>query len=186
MTNSKWILMLVMALGWLGLFAQNSLIRFMDTSDYTLSLVRQEDPEYPTLTPAAQRWVVLAYLSEDDVIDPLSETGEPTGDDIVNPYITGLPGTIMGQVATGLLFGPEQAGSPLGIGAAVITPDHFGKYVYIRIFNSTRIETATKYMVQAKAFEVTQPDPQMINILPDYAWDVDPVWKWIKPEPEKQ
>lgn len=159
----------------------NSIPVFRDTTQTTRQLVLQEDPAYPYLTPVDQCWLIMGYLSEDDKIDPLSPKGKPTGDDIVNTYVTGKPGHVPGQVASGLRFGPDVPGAPMIIGAAGITPEHRGKYLYFRVFNATRIGDATKYMVFKKPYKVTEVGPLMVEFYPDYGWDTDPVWKWIKP-----
>lgn len=154
-------------------------ILFKDTSDSTYSLVCLEDPDYPEVTPEDQRWMILAYISEDAIIDPLDHDGIPSNDDIVSPYLTGIPNSIMGQVARGLMFGPKDYGMPLNSGAVILPAEYIGKYVYIRVFNAHRLEDATKYMVLSKPYKVLEPGPQIANIFPDYAWDTDPVWKWI-------
>lgn len=180
------VLLLVALLAAASLQAGNAVIGFKDPSDSTLALVRLEKPDYPVLTPISERWIIIAYISKDDKIDPLSPDGNPTGDDIVNTHmINTLEGSIMGQVATGLNFGPESAGRPLNIGGAVIKPEHFGKYVYIRVFNAHNIKNATKYLTLSKPFLVESEGPQMIQIFPDYAWDTKPVWKWIKAQKNK-
>jgi hypothetical protein len=164
---------------------ENSIPVFRDTTDTTRQLVWQEDPNYPFLTPIEKRWIIMAYLSDDNIINPLSKKGKPTGDDIVNTYVTGKPGHMPGQVASGLRFGPDVAGAPLIVGAAGIAPEYRGKYVYFRVFNAPRIEDATKYMVFKKPFKVTEAGPLMVDLYPDYAWDTKPVWKWIKAQKNK-
>jgi len=158
---------------------QNAIINFKDQSDASYQLILQEDPNYPVQTPEESRWMILAYISTDNRIDPLSETGAPTGDDYVNPYETKLPGTIPGQVTLGLRIGPKEVGTPLAFGGAVVTPEHFGKYIYIRIFNAHKLEDATKYMVLSKPYLLTANGPQNVTVIPEYGWDMDPVWKWI-------
>lgn len=160
---------------------ENAIVNFIDETSATLNLVRMEDPEYPILTPKDERWLILTYISDDDKIDPLSNEGQPTGDDYVNPYNTRLPGSVVGQLAYGLIFGPEVANSPLVIGGAVITPDHFGKYIYIRVFNAITLADATKFMTLTKPYLVTKAGPQQVEIIPEYGWDETPVWKWIDP-----
>jgi len=169
----------------LAQITQNAIINFRDQSDSTYQLILQEDPEYPVQTPQEYRWMIMAYLSTDARIDPLSETGAPTGDDYINPYETKLSGTIPGQVTYGLRIGPKEVGSPLAFGGSVITPEHFGKYLYIRIFNAHKLEDATKYMVMTKPYHISSGGPQNISIIPEYGWDMDPVWKWIR-EPKTE
>jgi hypothetical protein len=160
--------------------SQNAIVNFKDQSDSTYKLILQEDPNYPVQTPQEYRWMIMAYLSTDAKIDPLSETGAPTGDDYINPYETKLPGTIPGQVTYGLRIGPTEVGTPLAFGGSVVTPEHFGKYIYIRIFNAHKLEDATKYMVLSKPYLLTADGPQNVTIIPEYGWDMDPVWKSIK------
>jgi len=170
------VLSLTYALSW----AQNTpkaINIFKDNTDSTYVLVKMEDPDYPLIPPLEDRWLVMAYLSKDNKINPLSRKGLPTKDDYINPYNTKLPGTITGQVAYGLRFGPEEAGKPLSLGGAVVSPEHFGKYIYIRIFNARTLEDATKYMVLSKPFKITQAGPQNLTIIPEYGWDMNPVWK---------
>ena len=179
----RYILMLMLVMGALSLMAQempNAIVVFRDTSDATYRLIQLEDPDYPVNTPVEERWLILAYLSEDDKIDPLDAKGNPTGNDIVNPYLTSTEKAIEGQVTNGLLIGPEEIGYRLGFGGAVVTPEHFGKYVYIRIFNAHKLEDATKYMVLHTPILVEGEGPQSTTIIPDYGWDMDPVWKWIE------
>lgn len=161
----------------LGQITPNAIINFKDNTDSTYVLVQLENPNYPVMTPLEDRWLVMAYLSKDNKINPLSKKGLPTKDDIINPYNTKLPGTIIGQVTYGLRFGPTEVGIPLSFGGSVITPEHFGKYIYIRIFNAHKLEDATKYMVLSKPFKITQSGPQDITIIPEYGWDLNPVWK---------
>jgi len=161
----------------MGQSTPNAIINFVDNTDSTYLLVQQEDPNYPVMTPVEDRWLVMAYLSKDSKINPLSKKGLPTKEDIINPYNTKLPGTITGQVTQGLLIGPQQIGFPLAIGGSVVTPKHFGKYIYIRIFNAHKLEDATKFMVLSKPFKITQSGPQNITIIPEYGWDQNPVWK---------
>ena len=185
---NKPILYLTMALMFCslaGLAAKNTIIAFRDTTDYSHSLVWLEDPEYPVNAPAERRWIILAYLSGDDVIDPLSEDKLPTGDDIVNTFITNKEGHIAGQLANGLIFGPEEFNYPLIIGGSVLTPEQFGKKLYLRIFNAPTLDAATKYMEFDGLIEVKEEVyPVIIDVRPGYGWKQDPVWKWIKPPQE--
>lgn len=157
-------------------------IRFVDRSDSTFHLFRLEDPGYQDMTPVESRWIMLGYLSEDDIIDPLSPNGEPTGDDIVNPFVIPIEGSIKGQVAGGALFGPAEYGSPFMPGFAIVTQEHFGKYLYIRVFNATSISKATKYIVLKHPHLVkAESNPVILDIFPDIGWDTEQVWKWIQP-----
>lgn len=184
------ILIGLMASVILGLYSQtnvtSSITTFRDLSDSTRILVWQEDPEYPFLTPPEYRWLIMAYLTEDDIINPLNEKGEPTGDDIVNPYVSNIPERGIGQVSSGLRFGPDIAGAALILGGGVVvTPDNFGKKLYLRIFNAPKLEDATKYMVFKFPLRVIEAGPKLVNIYPYLPWDTDPVWKWIsEPKPE--
>lgn len=163
----------------------NAIVSFKDQTDSTYKLIKLEDPDYPVQTPEEYRWMVLTYISTDDKIDPLSATGLPTGDDYVNPYETKLPGTIPGQITYGLRIGPTEVGSPLAFGGAVVAPEHFGKYIYIRIFNAHKLEDATKFMVMTKPYLLNVSGPQNITVIPEFGWDMDPVWKWIN-EPKTE
>jgi hypothetical protein len=165
MKNTKIILIFLMALLGISLFAQNANISFKDNSTTTLLLVRQEDPNYPIATPVGSRWVMRAYLSTDNVIDPLGIDGNPTNDDT---YLQDI----------NLIFGPNGY---LGISAAVVPALQIPKYLYLRIFNSTVFANATKYMTFFAPYYVGGPGPVNVNIMPNYGWKTDPVWSPIFP-----
>ena len=165
MKTTKISLIFLMALLGISLFAQNANISFKDNSTATLLLVRQEDPNYPITTPVGSRWVMRAYLSTDNVIDPLGIDGNPTNDDT---YLQDI----------NLIFGPN---SYLGISAAVVPALQIPKYLYLRIFNSTVFANATKYMTFFAPYYVGGPGAVNVNIMPNYGWKTDPVWQWIAP-----
>ena len=154
-----------MALLGISLFAQNANISFKDNSTTTLLLVRLEDPNYPITTPVGSRWVMRAYLSTDNVIDPLGIDGNPTNDDT---YLQDI----------NLIFGPNGY---LGISAAVVPALQIPKYLYLRIFNSTVFANATKYMTFFAPYYVGGPGPVNVNIMPNYGWKTNPVWSPIFP-----
>lgn len=174
--------LVLMAFSFAALEAKNTMIAFRDTTSYSHDLVWMEDADYPVNASAERRWIVIAYLSGDDVIDPLSEDKLPTGDDIVNPFITNKPGHIAGQLANGLIFGPAEYNYPLIIGGSLITPQYFGKKLYLRIFNAPSLDDATKYMEFDGLIEVKEElNPVILDVQPNYGWKQDPVWTWIKP-----
>lgn len=182
MMKPTFLLALVITfLGFTCLGAKNTIIAFRDTTSYSHGLVLLEDPDYPVNASADRRWIVIAYLSTDDAINPLSESKLPTGDDIVNPFVTNKEGHIAGQLANGLIFGPGEFNFPLIIGGSVVTPDHFGKKLYIRIFNAPTLDGATKYMEFDGLIDVKEEvNPIIIDVHPNYGWKHDPVWRWIK------
>ena len=168
MKNNKIILIFLLAFVVAGLFAQPANVTFKDPTNATLNLVRLEDPSYPILTPIANRWVTKFYLSSDAIIDPLGIDGNPTNND---EFLANAP----------LIFGPGIG--PLVHNAAVVPADKIGYYLYIRIFNSTVFENATKYMSFHTPYHVAASGPIDIPIIPDYGWFDDPVWRWIAPQP---
>jgi len=163
----KIILMLLMAIVGIGLFAVPAQVIFKDNTNATLLLVRQEDPNYPIATPVESRWVMRAYLSTDNVIDPLGIDGNPTNDDT---YLQDIP----------LIFGPNSA---FGSSGAYVPDNMLGSYLYLRIFNSTVFENATKYMSFHTPYHVATGGAVNVTIIPDYGWFDNPVWQWIAPQP---
>lgn len=161
MNTNKLLLIVIFAILAIGLSAQPILIGFKDASPTTLNLVRLEAPDYPNPTPVAVRFHVEAYLSLDAVIDPITETGFATGDD--SEFFTLY-----------LNFGPG-AGN-LALNNLSIDPVHAGKYVYLRIFNATTREAATKYMSFHTPYLIPAPGSTVApNIRPDFGW-AEPTW----------
>ncbi len=169
MNINKIILVFIVTLFSMSLFAQNANIGFKDATQTTLNLVRLEDPSYPTGTPVASRWVIRAYLSTDNVIDPLLD-GQPSGND-----------TYLQDIS--LIFGPTGA---LGISSAVVpqaTWQGAPTYIYLRVFNATSFDAATKYMTFFAPYLITAGGAISVNIMPLYGWDESPVWKPISSGP---
>jgi hypothetical protein len=126
------------------IFAQTSAIGFRDTTQGTKNLILLQDPSYPNGSAVyGNRFLVQMYKSIDDVIDPLSSNGQPTGDDIQSTLSSPPSGNMS------LLFTLSGTWSPSNfvIAANGSTGNTWRlDKVYLRIFNSTSITTATKYI----------------------------------------
>jgi len=160
------------------LFAQNAQVKFQDETSTTAGYLNLEYPggSYPAgAGPADQRWKMVIYKSTDNIIDPLVN-GLPTGDDVVltNPDQGNAP------VILNVLLSPGTT-YKLNLSYAVIHVSMIPTYIYGRLFNSTSVATATKYMSFTAPYYVAAGLPVNVPIMPNYGWKTDPVWQWIFP-----
>lgn len=158
-------------------FATPVQVAFKDLSTVTLAVVHEEDPTYPigTSIPVDRQWLIQTYVTYDSAIDPLDENGLPTGDDLA---ITGQVNSSFGLKFLNNGYWGSSAttfNDPGGAGSAFQ-----GDKVYCRIFNSTSIATATKYIVMTSLYTVLTTTPQSVQVTPAYGWSP---WTWISPPP---
>ncbi len=172
MKHTKLLLIFILAFVAVGLMAIPATPRFTDTTTGTYDLVSpqyfaQNNANYPAgAGNITTRWEVRAYLSTDAVIDPLSVTGLPTGNDT---YLSSQP----------LNFSPGT-GHTLNIQAVSILDGVYPCYVYLRIFNSIQGTAPTKHMTMHAAYAVTVGGPISVPIIPTYGWPT-PAWVDIAP-----
>jgi len=155
-----------------SLIGQYTQVTFNDLSVATRNLVLQENPAYPVSPVVGDRWVVQLYKTDNDTIEPLDTSGNPTLDDMIV--------TVNQNSTYGLTFLPNQFwGSaairfyPSGTGTAF-----HGDKVYLRIFNSNSISTATKYIQFLRPYTVPASNatvPVTLSV-PPYGWSA---WTWI-------
>jgi hypothetical protein len=153
-------------------------VTFRDTSQATRNLVLQEDPAYPNSTPTTYpRFYVQLYKSVDDIINPLSMYGQPTGDDVALTNTNGNQTLAFGPTGTwnssGLIC-PDPIANPL----PNVAYHSSGAKVYIRVFNSTTIATATRYFSSTSLYTILSATTNVIYI-PSYGWT-----PWSMPPPE--
>lgn len=137
----------------------------------TYSLIMQENPDYPAgfdKKNAPGRWIIQLYKDGgDDKISPLDENGMPTGDDEM--------------ITDSLLFNATQLLDlvvPYTLNLRLIRffakgekgQAQQGDKVYLRIFNASSIEEATKYLVAHTLYSIPY-DNVKLSYVPDYAWD---------------
>ena len=169
MKNVRLLLVFILAIAAVGLMALPAQVKFTDGTTATYDLV---NPEYQALNSGASypassgnttnRWRVYCYLSTDGTIDPLSDMGLPTGDDV---YLQEL----------NLNFSPGT-GHTLNLSSAVVPDADLGKYLYIRIFNAIAFGDATKHMSMYAPYLVAAGGPISIPIIPTYGWPTPP---WV-------
>jgi len=152
-----------------ALFAAPVQVTFKDTNAalVTRNLILQENTAYPTGTgiPVNQQWIVQSYVSYDDVIDLLDANANTTGDDVM---ITGQTNSSFGLKFLNNGYWGSSATTYNEAGGAGTAFQ--GDKVYVRIFNSTSIATATKYIVFTALYTVGTTTPQSIQCTPTYAW----------------
>ncbi len=171
MKNVKYLIIFALLVVSAGLFSANATIAFKDATTATYNYVLQEDPAYPVSTPTAYKWVVKAYLSSDNVVDPLLTTGEPSVNDVF---------------LVDLRLGFNSSGF-LSISSAVVPEATWmgaDTWIYLRVFNNATFSNATKYMTFFAPYKIIAGGLTNVNIIPTYGWDTDPaVWNWIAPPP---
>jgi len=170
-SNLLFIVVLLTVAG--TLFAAPITLTFKDATTATRALVWAENPSYPSPTPtdgSYSRWAVRVYKSTDNVIDPLGSDGLPTGDDVA---VTNTGSTqFLGFGPTGGWTGNTPS---LICPDPIATPDPNVAYhtssnkVYIRIFNSTSIATATKYFQATSLYTILSANAT-ITYIPNYGW----------------
>lgn len=166
MKLNKLVLMFIITVFAVALFGQYTQVTFNDLSTATRTLVLSENNAYPIAPPVGDRWVVQLYKTTDDTVDPLDTSANPTNDDVL---VTGNQNSTYG-----LTFLPNQYwGSsairfyPSGTGTAF-----HGDKVYLRIFNSNSIATATKYIQFLRPYTVPSSNatvPVTLSV-PPYGW----------------
>jgi PKD repeat protein len=152
-------------------------ISFRDTSQATRNLVLQEDPAYPNATPTTYpRFYVQFYKSVDDIINPLSIYGQPTGDDVALTNTGGNQTLALGPTglwyANGLIC-PDPIANPV----PTVAYHSSGAKVYIRVFNSTSIATATRYFSSTSLYTILSATTN-VTYIPTYGWG-----PWSMPPP---
>ena len=161
------------------LFAQNAQVKFQDETSTTAGYLNLEYPggSYPAGASTTNRWKMVIYKSTDNIIDPLVN-GLPTGDDIIltNPDQGGAQVILNVNLSPGTTY-------KLNLSYAVIHVSMIPTYIYGRLFNSTSVATATKYMSFTAPYYVAAGLPVNVPIMPNYGWKTDPVWQWIVPQP---
>ena len=167
-------LMLTLAIGLLtadmNIVIFRNIVAHDDTTE-TLKLVLQEFPDYPVTsenTPREEQLIIQLYKDGGDgIINPLDEQGNPTGDDVMitNPVHNLSKQGLFFKVPFAWLMNVLVFNAPDEEGEA-----WQGDSIYLRIFNSTSIETATKYLVSHTLFQIPSENTT-VNYTPDYGWD---------------
>lgn len=174
---NKIVLMLVIALILISgnLIAQNVAIAFKDYTKTTKDLVNQEFGKsetypdgypFPTLANSLERWVIQFYRDGgDNKISPVDSLGNPTGDDSLAVGIANTTQALTFAPNGGLYLnaGTFMALSKLG-------NTHPGDKIYLRIFNSPSISTATKYIQFKTLYSIQAGQTQNVTIIPTYGW----------------
>jgi len=173
MNKIKLVLIFVLLSTVALMFAAPITLTFRDTSQATKTAVWAQLPTYPVPTPtdgSYSRWVIQFYKSTDNVIDPLGSNGLPTGDDVV-PTNAGSTGVLnFGPTGTSTWNAPSFIALD-----AIAVPDPNVVYhsssnkVYIRIFNSNSISTATKYIQGTSLYTVLSATGN-VGYIPTYGW----------------
>lgn len=171
MNKLRLTLITLMILGiFTALFAQTPPVSvvFTNTNNTTYTLLNQEYPggAYP-LGATGVRWVAQYYLDGGDGVNsPLDPaTKLPTGDDALltnpnnNQIVTIGTAPTRPWTSGGISF-PYSATEINGL---------VGATIYVRIFNSTTIETATKYIQFNGHYTVGTGAVQSVNILTNAA-----------------
>jgi hypothetical protein len=158
--------------------AQTNFVGLRDNTTATRDLVRQQDPNYPNVTPANyHKFLIQLYTSKDDVIDSLDSWRMPTGDDSLASTAANLTATLVLRfspvgtwVPASFVFGPRRPNE-------VYTAQ--GDKVYERIFNAATIDSATAY-IQFNGLYTIPTTNILKSILepPINGWS-----KWIKLPP---
>ena len=159
--NKTWILIVLFITSIVALSAVN--IQFKDTTGTTYATLSAEYPggAYPLGTAAGRYKVVYYNAGANGVIDPLDTDGNPTNDDVLinngtNPQdVTCAPPGVHGWTQTVGYTVPET-----GTVNTLV-----GHNVFCRIFNSSDLSTATKYIQPANAY-VILPAPTVQNPSP--------------------
>jgi hypothetical protein len=162
-----------------ALFAQAPVsVVFTNTNNTTYTLLNQEYPggAYP-LGATGVRWVAQYYLDGGDGVNsPLDPaTKLPTGDDVLltnpnnNQIVTIGTAPTRPWTSGGISF-PYSATEINGL---------VGATIYVRIFNSTTIETATKYIQFNGHYTVGTGAVQSVNILTNVAMSAFGWSAWI-------
>ncbi len=179
MKTTKLLLILFMLIMIGNMFAAfiNLTVREVQTGPMvtlTRAKILLESPTYGTGTqpPLADRWVIQYYTSPNGVIDPLGTDGLPTGDDFVTAFYNGTSTQklVFANASTWLT-------STIRVYDDGVTGNTWqGDKVYLRIFNSNSIATATKY-IQSTALYTLPTGATTLNyiaqrpaVAPDYGW----------------
>ncbi len=190
MKTTKLLLILFMLIMIGNMFAAfiNLTVREVQTGPMvtlTRAKILLESPTYGTgaQPPLADRWVMQFYTSPNGVIDPLGTDGLPTGDDFVTAFYNGTSTQkiVFANASTWLT-------STVRVYDDGVTGNTWqGDKVYLRIFNSNSIATATKY-IQATALYTLPTGATTLNyiaqrpaVAPDYGWSD---WTEINPPTE--
>jgi hypothetical protein len=180
MKTIKLLLILLTLISVYNMYAAVITLTFRETaasgvSTTTRNLVLAQNPSYPNNPPAADRWVIQVYKSPDNVIDPLGTDGLPTNGDVA--AVTNVP------MKQGLYFAAVNVWmtSPsMSVYDDGVTGNTFmGDKIYLRIFNSNSIATATKYFESTSLYTIPTGNITLTYI-PAYGWSA---WKLINPLP---
>ncbi|MDD3234858.1 MAG: T9SS type A sorting domain-containing protein [Candidatus Cloacimonetes bacterium] len=146
MKIQKLVLLLAIVFAASSLMGQYFNVTFKDTvAPYaTKAHVLSISDAYLAGTPAiADRWVVQWYgTGEDDLIDPIGDFGATTGDDfLVNPANGNQNATLALSFLSSGSWAPSGTRIYLNTTGMIFPTDK----VYLRMYNSNNIATATKY-----------------------------------------
>lgn len=176
MKQFKLVLVVFLLLSAGFMFAQNVAVAFKDATATTKTVINQEfgtpaayPNGYPFPTPSTgfDKWLIQFYRTTDDVINPVTAAGAPTGDDI---EVVSIPPNYTQYLS----FGPVTGG--LVMSACTITPvgstgnTHVGDKIYLRIFNANTKALATKSVAFTAPYIVLSATTQNVNIIPTYGW----------------
>jgi hypothetical protein len=160
-----------------AMFAVPITLTYRDTTTATRTLIWAELPTYPSPTPTDgtyDRWIYKMYMTTDSVIDPLDANGNPTGDDVLaTNYVQQGFADNQGKVNLGPTGGftiNSPALNAYDQGASETLIYHsIGQKIYLRVFNSSSLATATKSFTWAAPVTVLSATAT-INITPTPGW----------------
>jgi hypothetical protein len=152
-------------------------LTYRDTSTATRSLIWTELPTYPSPTPtdgSYDRWIYKMYKTTDNVIDPLDSNGNPTGDDVLatnyiqQGFVDNEGKLNLGPTGGFTVNSPALNAYDAGASETLIYHS-IGQKIYLRVFNSSSLATATKSIAWATPLTVLSATAT-INFTPTPGW----------------